>query len=192
MTDIRHNEIFIEAFGYVLKNEGGFVNHPNDSGGATNYGISLRFLKSLTEAKLKQYGIFDHGELLTPRVVEDLTPEQAQLIYKGEFWDHARFEEIDDPWLRIYIFDGCVQHGMSQGIKIAQRALWAVNHQYYFIIDDGILGDKTLELLNEDIANTPTIYSCMSERAGYMRLLAAINPKNEQFLEGWLKRAYRI
>lgn len=29
----------------ILKHEGGYVDHPNDPGGATKYGISLRFLQ---------------------------------------------------------------------------------------------------------------------------------------------------
>ena len=38
---------FEEAWSYVKENEGGYVNDKNDKGGATKYGVSLRFLKGL-------------------------------------------------------------------------------------------------------------------------------------------------
>ena len=37
---------FSKAITVILKHEGGFSNHSSDPGGATNYGISLRWLKS--------------------------------------------------------------------------------------------------------------------------------------------------
>ena len=38
-------DIFGLAHAFTAKWEGGFVNHPNDPCGATNYGVSLRWLK---------------------------------------------------------------------------------------------------------------------------------------------------
>ena len=35
---------FNKALTRILENEGGFSKHPNDPGGATNYGISSKFL----------------------------------------------------------------------------------------------------------------------------------------------------
>ena len=37
---------FGKAFAKIIELEGGFVDHPDDPGGATNLGISLRFLKA--------------------------------------------------------------------------------------------------------------------------------------------------
>ncbi|UCD23789.1 MAG: hypothetical protein JSW51_12245, partial [Gemmatimonadota bacterium] len=37
------------ALACVLHHEGGFVNNPNDPGGATDFGVSLRFLRSVGE-----------------------------------------------------------------------------------------------------------------------------------------------
>ena len=79
---------FAKALSFVLGNEGGFSNDPNDAGEATNYGISLRFLRSLPDDKLRAYGFY-----VPPDVVagEKMLLTQATNLYKGEFWDAAPF-----------------------------------------------------------------------------------------------------
>jgi lysozyme family protein len=182
---------FKPAVEFVLKNEGGFVDNPNDSGGVTNFGISLRFLREIPDINLRKYGIFVEPDLLTVGHVNNLTKDQAELIYKGEFWDAAPFSEIIDRNICNYIFDCCVLHGLSQGIKIAQRALWAYYEKKDIVVDDGVLGAKTMTLIND--GNEVVIICClMAERAGYMRLVAFEKSKDGEFLNGWLNRCYRI
>ena len=53
---------FNKAHKFVAKWEGGYVNDPDDPGGATNYGVSLRWLKSLG---LDQGDIDHDGDLAT-------------------------------------------------------------------------------------------------------------------------------
>ena len=45
---------FKQAIAKVLKNEGGYVDNPNDLGGTTNFGISLRFLQSIDKTATKE------------------------------------------------------------------------------------------------------------------------------------------
>ena len=71
---------FDTAVEFVLKNEGGLVENENDAGGITNFGISLRFLKSLDDVKLKKYGIFIPPDAES---VRELSLEQARAIYFG-------------------------------------------------------------------------------------------------------------
>ncbi len=182
--------VFEEAIKFVLDNEGGFVDNPNDPGGATNKGISLRFLRSLTEANLKRYGIFKEGALLTPMDIEELTPAQIELVYKGDFWEKVPFNHIIEQQLCNYVFDMAVLHGFSPAFKLVQRGIWAVQHTYGFIKADGILGAETIDELNS--YGTAFLSVLIAMRASYCRLLAEINPKNMEFLDGWLKRCYRV
>ena len=171
---------FEEAVAFVLDNEGGYSDNPNDSGGATNHGISLRFLKTLPVESLKKYGFF--GDLIVDDV-KGLSQERAVAIYRGEFWDSAPFEGIKNQHRANYIFDCCVNHGLGTGIKMVQRACWVI-HSDFPLKDDGIMGEKTLFAINNV---SLLMISLMATRAEFMRGLG-----KGEFLNGWLKRCYRI
>lgn len=173
------------AIGFVLPREGGLSENPNDGGGITNYGISLRFLREIDGNRLKKYGIF---EPITYQTIRDLTIEQAKLIYRGEFWESASFGQIESQTLCNYIFDMCVNHGIAQGIKLVQRACWAAALTRNSIKDDGILGEKTLEAINSFDHDLLSILVAI--RASFCRLLGEIRPKDKVFLDGWLNRCY--
>jgi lysozyme family protein len=181
---------FEKAIAFVLPNEGGFVDNPNDSGGATNFGLSLRFLRTLPVESLRKYGVFVTPEDLSVENVKELTLDQARNIYKSEFWDNAPYEKIALQCVANYIFDMAVNHGEHQAIKIAQRAVWASYATINVIKDDGIFGDETLVAI--DYLQGHILPCLRSERAGFMRLLAVKNSKDEEFLHGWLNRCYRI
>ena len=179
---------FADAISYVLEREGNLSENLADSGGTTNYGISLRFLRALSEEKQRKYGIF---EPITEQTIRELTQDQAKFIYRGEFWDASRFSDIRSQLVCDYLFDTCVNCGIHAGIKILQRSLWALMFSRAYISDDGILGDFTLERTNLILPDLimPVL---VASRAAYYHLLAEINPKNKEFLEGWLNRAYKI
>ena len=177
---------FEHAVEYVLKHEGGLSENPNDAGGITNFGISWRFLKSLSVATLKGYGIYvDDG--VTQDDVRLLSIEQAKDIYLGEFWNHSAFEKIETQDVCNYVFDMAVNMGINPSIKCAQRATWAVMRKREIIKDDGILGPKSIQMINQ--CGTVLLYSLRSERAGYYRIVAE-KPEQDIFLMGWLNRAY--
>lgn len=185
---------FIAAVEYVLSNEGGYVDNANDPGGATNFGVSLRFLRDIPTERLRKYGVFTSSDALSLEDIKELTLAQVKLIYRGEFWDHAPFDKIPSQNITNYLFDCCVQHGVGQGVKLLQRAIWAAIHTKDIVADDGILGDETLNaILTWQTSNPGTILAALrSERAGLMRLLAQERGKDKEFLDGWLNRAYRI
>lgn len=180
---------FESAIDFVLVNEGEEVSqNKNDSGGTTRYGISLRFLKSLEQDKLKKYGIF--VEEVTDNEIINLSRQQAIKIYRGEFWDTAPFEKLQNQKLGNYIFDMCINHGIGQGIKIAQRACWAAYKDRTIVVDDGVLGKMSLAKIN--YAGFLLVPALAAERAGFCRLIAHERSRDEEFLNGWLNRCYRI
>ncbi len=177
---------FAKAVSFVLGNEGGFANDPEDAGGATNYGISLRFLQALPDEKLRQYGFHIPPDLMS---IEKMTLDQATAVYMGEFWEAAPFGEIFSQSVCNYVFDMAVNHGPSIGIKLLQRALCAVMTSKNFLVDDGRLGPKTLGALSHGAVVLPAVL--IAQRAQFYRELVQVRPANRKFLDGWLTRAFR-
>lgn len=178
---------FDAAFDYIMSFEGGLANNENDMGGITKYGISLRFLKSLSVEKLKEYSIFVQ-ESPTEEDIVHLTSIQAKAIYFGEFWIRAPFDKINVDDVRNYLFHMTVNMGIGPATKCVQRAYWAIEGSRAALVDDGVMGNDTLEAINK--GGTVIMYSLRSERAGYYRVIVEKNPTQMVFLEGWLNRAY--
>lgn len=172
------------AIDTVIKHEGGFVNNPNDPGGATKYGISLRWLKSIGDL----VGDFDHDGNVDINDIRQMTLEQAKDIYRKEWWDKYKYSLIREQTIATKVFDMTVNMGTKQAHKLVQRALWSTNG-YKIIKDDGVLGELTLALVN---TRMPSVFLPVirSECAGFYRSLAASKANFEVFLEGWLERAY--
>ena len=167
---------FAPAISYVLTREGGLVNDPNDAGGVTNFGITLRFYKTI------------HPEAVAADI-ESLTQDQAISFYKIEFWDKTEFNLIENQLIANMAFDMAVNMGIAPAIKTLQRACFSVRAQYELFGDDGILGEKTLGVLNS-LDPCCLLSAIRSERAGVYREIVAKEPLQRVFLEGWLRRSY--
>jgi lysozyme family protein len=174
---------------YVLGHEGGYSDDKKDAGGATNFGISLRFLQEVNKGTLKRIGITD-TRTPTKQTIKELTKEQAVSLYYSEFWNQTRFDKIMNTIIAKYIFDMSVNHGLQQATKNVQRACWAAQKKKDFLIDDGLLGPKTLGAVNQ--ISFSLIPAMMAERAGFYRRLVIRKPDQEKFLDGWLERAYDL
>jgi lysozyme family protein len=154
---------FAKAIKFVMKNEGGFSDDPQDSGCVTKFGISQ-----------KSYPDLD---------IEHLTKEQAIEIYQRDFW--LPYQDFDDR-LATKVFDLSVNMGHKRAVQILQRALQCLGAK---IVDDGVLGPITKQAV--DLANVDMLLTAIkSEAAGVYRNLAATNTSQQKFLKGWLRRAY--
>lgn len=178
---------FEDAIEFLLPREGGLSENPNDSGGITNFGISLRFLRSLSSEKLRRYGIF---EPVNDNTIKLLTISQAKFIYKGEFWEGNRLDEIESQQLVNYIFDMYVNHGIAQANKLVQRAVCAATFMRNYLRDDGLLGDKTISAINS--LGEQLLPITMAIRSEFYRNLVVLRPKDEANLDGWLNRCYDL
>jgi lysozyme family protein len=178
---------FDKAVAFVLGNEGGLRENKDgsDSGGTTNCGISLRFLRQVHEENLRRYGIFDE---VTENTIIYLTPAQIKLIYRGEFWEGNHFDDIESQVLCSYIFDMTVMHGISHAVKLVQRATWAMTFIQNYLRDDGILGYRTVGVINA--LGEELLPILVATRADFCRVLVEQRPKDQVNLEGWLNRVY--
>lgn len=173
------------AIDKVLKHEGSLVDNPNDPGGITNLGISLRFLKGVNPLSLKKYGF--NPETINKDTIKQLTLDQAKTLYLHEFWEHAPFSRINRQDLATYLFDMAVNMGIAPAIKCIQRACWAVLHDRS-IVDDGVMGDKTIDAINQ--CGFYLLPVLRAERSSYYRCIVTRNPSQQEFLNGWLNRTY--
>jgi lysozyme family protein len=112
---------FDEAFTKLLGHEGGFVDHPADPGGATNWGVTERV------ARANGY----QGDM------RDFPQVAAKHIYRKSYWDGVRADELP-PAIRYAVFDAAVNSGPTQAVKWLQRAVGAS--------DDGRIGPQTLTM----------------------------------------------
>ncbi|TFG97412.1 hypothetical protein E4H12_08645 [Candidatus Thorarchaeota archaeon] len=178
---------FENAVVLLLKHEGGFVNHPSDPGGATNLGISLRFLADHPED-----GDFDNDGDVDVQDIANMTVEQAKEIYRKFWWDKYHYGDINDQTISTKIFDMSINMGASRAHKIVQTAL---NKAFDLKLDvDGMIGNATRGVINavEDDVEQHLLTAVCDEQYGFYQRLIARKPSLAVFRNGWKNRAYML
>ena len=172
---------FEKALEKTLKHEGGFVDDVDDSGGATNHGISLRFLR------LEGYelDLNDDGET-DAEDMKLLDKDKAGEIYKEFFWDKWGYDEIRHAEVGAKIFDMCVNMGASQAHKITQRAC---NKMGKDLVVDGIIGSQTRQTINSLENGEALLEGLRLEQVAFYNRLVEKKPVLNKFLKGWTRRA---
>jgi lysozyme family protein len=171
--------IFDSAIRRVLEHEGHFSDDPDDPGGATKYGISLRYAKEI--------GLdVDHDRDTDVEDIRKLPLEQAIAIYRTHWWDKYGYGKLG-LMIGGRVFDLAVNMGAVPAHKCLQRALRAATGE--LLVEDGIIGPETLDAFH--MASQEQIKAALrSEAAGHYRMLSVARPKFEKYLKGWLIRAY--
>lgn len=100
---------FEAALQIVLEFEGGLVNHPDDPGGLTNYGI--------TQAVYDKYRV-DNG--LGKQSVEFISEHEMSGIYRLNYWIAAGCEQLP-PHMALIVFDSAVNHGVGRAREWLQE-----------------------------------------------------------------------
>lgn len=106
--------IFDRIHAFVAKWEGGYVNHKNDPGGATNHGVSLRWLRG-TGMDITGDGIINIDD------IKAMTPETAKELFLRYFWDYLDLSALP-PLVAAAVYDSAVNVGCGQAVKFLQRA----------------------------------------------------------------------
>lgn len=189
---------FDSALPTILEHEGGYVNNLHDPGGATNYGISLRYLQA--RGDLDGDGFLDgdidrDGDVDADDIVA-MDEQAAGVFYKTGFWHPGKYGLINAQELATKAFDLGVNMGIKQGAKCVQRALQAAG---VVLKDDGVIGPATLAAINASDALV-VLAATRSEAAGFYRALILRNSALRKrrvdvvnfsvFKTGWLRRAY--
>ena len=179
---------FDKSIGIILKHEGGWVNNPNDPGGATNYGISLRFLSDHPEL-----GDFDHDGDVDAEDIKSMTVEDATAIYKELWWDKFKYGNIVDQTIATKVFDLSVNMGAKRAHILLQRGLNAAFGLK--LSEDGIIGPATMGVINQVIDGSGEQQLldayCNAAWDFYQRLIRQ-NAKLAVFAKGWKNRAFDL
>jgi lysozyme family protein len=158
-------ETFNKAVEIVLAHEAGYVDHPADGGGATNYGISSTYNPGVD--------------------VASLTRQQAIEIYFEKYWSGNRFELLPER-LAIKVFDLAVNMGRNAAVTCLQRALRAAGTT---VAIDGVLGPETAGAASL-LCELVILAALRSEAAGEYRVKLVRDPTQAPFAAGWIARAY--
>lgn len=166
----------------LIEREGGYVNHPDDRSGATNFGI--------TEAVARAHG---YGGTM-----RDLPRREAVAIYRRLYWLRPRFDQvaIRSPRLAAELFDSGANMGPAVAATFLQRSLTALNRSgkdYPDLVPDGRIGAATLAALDafmkvrgRSSAETVLMRALEALQGERYLRLAERRPANEAFLYGWL------
>jgi lysozyme family protein len=174
---------FERAIPGVLQHEGGYVNDAADPGGATKYGISLRYLQGLALdiGDLNKDGAIDGVD------IKGMTLHEAMTIYRRDWWDKYQYGLIVDQQVATKVFDMAVNMGGGQAHKLLQRTCNQIFGQEVLKVD-GIIGIKTITKINQLPPNA-LLAGLREQMANFYRSLVQQKPALAKFLRGWLNRA---
>ena len=154
----------------LLQLEGGFVNHPDDKGGITNLGITLK--------TYQQYC----GQNKTIKDLRNISYGTWEEIMKDLYWDKCRADEIENQSVAEIVVDWCVNSGMV-GLRKVQEIAGTK--------PDGISGPKTLAAING--ADQQELFERIwKARQQFYVNIVKRNPSQKVFMNGWMNRLARF
>jgi lysozyme family protein len=166
----------------VLAVEGGYSNDPADSGGETNWGITIGVARA--------FGYLGAMQMMTR--------DQAKAIYRKRYWDALMLDEICfplSPDIAHELFDTAVNRGPDAAGRYLQRALNVLNKNgtlYRDVQADGRIGPMSVAALREYLAargdegETVMLRALNALQGADYITLAEAREKDERFVFGWL------
>lgn len=182
-TDMDADSNFKKSIKVVFNNEGGYSNHPDDTGGATMMGITQKTLNSAYSN-----GIINHNRL------NDLTNKDAERIYYHMYWLASHANTMSYPLCLLYL-DASVHHGITGAIRLLQKTINKILDGSVLNVD-GIMGPittKYVKMCTSNMDNTKRF--CMvflDVRDDQFDRLVESRPSNKSFIVGWKNRTRRL
>lgn len=161
----------------IILREGDYVNHPDDKGGPTKFGITLDTLEEW------------RGEGLTEDDVKRLTEDEARDIFRVNFYEVPSIFVLPEI-LQPIMFDAAVSHGPSTAVKLLQNLINEFNSALNLRVD-GIIGAKTGKAAAWFVENAALIL-LVERRSDLYCDIVTLTPLQEVFLDGWVKWANEL
>ena len=170
----------------IVAREGGFVDDPDDPGGATKYGVTLETLRRL--------GLDRSGDgRIDVADVKALTRQDAERIFVEHYFRAPRLGDLPEE-IQPSVFDMYVNAG-SNAVRILQRLL---SRMGFSVNDDGIIGPLTAGAARRagDAAAGYLADAYGIARRNYYYALADARPASRKYARttaggkgGWILRA---
>ncbi|MEL6169034.1 MAG: holin-associated N-acetylmuramidase [Pseudomonadota bacterium] len=170
----------------IIAREGGFVNDPDDPGGATKFGVTVHTMRRLG-LDLDRDGDVDAAD------VHRLTRGRARAIFIRYYFHQPRIADLPEV-LHATVFDMYVNAGPN-AVKILQRL---VTRMGYPATADGVIGPITIQAVERAAAAAPSHIADAYgiARRNYYYRLADRRPASRKFARrrdggkgGWIRRA---
>lgn len=171
---------FNQAIPVILQHEGGFANDPNDRGGTTNWGISLRYAKTLgLLLDIDGDGDVDGEDM------RKLPREKAVSIYKTKWWDACSYALIGNQLVATKIFDMAVNMGPGAAHALVQKACNACGAK---LLVDGNLGPQSRAVVN-GLRPATILAAIQTQQILFYEAIVRRDPSQARFRRTWLARA---
>ncbi|MEJ6477784.1 MAG: holin-associated N-acetylmuramidase [Octadecabacter sp.] len=170
----------------IVAREGGYVDDPDDPGGATNFGVTIGTLRRLGH-DLTGDGRVDRDD------VRALTQAQAVAIFVQHYFERPQIGALPQV-LQPSVFDMYVNAG-ANAVKVLQRLL---NDMRIEVDVDGVIGPQTIAAAQQSFEAAPdhlaNAYGIA--RRNYYYALADARPASRKYARrldggkgGWITRA---
>lgn len=160
-----NNVKFSKCLEIVLGHEGGFANNPNDPGGPTNKGITLKTFRQF------------FGPINTVADLEHISENEVRQIYMEGYWKKVWGDDLPNG-IDLVAFDAAVHSGPSRSIQFIQRAV--------FTKEDGLMGPMTLAAIRSR-DTLRVISDALAIRLQFIKRL-----RNSDQFPGWQVRIVNV
>lgn len=183
---------FKQALAFTLRQEGGYANDPEDSGGETWRGISRKNWPhwdgwQIIDNTKSMMNDFNRDYMFRMLAVSEELQDRVKRFYRTNFWG-LNYDAIQNQTIATKLFDWGVNMGVSSAVECLQRA---VGDCGVMLDVDGILGHVTVKAANLIHAYELMPYFIAAVKAHYRKVVED-NPKDVKFLKGWLIRADKL
>ncbi|CUJ96382.1 putative Peptidoglycan domain protein [Ruegeria denitrificans] len=170
----------------IVAREGGFVDDPDDPGGATKYGVTIHTMRRLG-LDLSCDGVINSVD------VRMLSKSQAVDIFEQHYFEQPRLDLLPRE-LQASVFDMYVNAG-SNAVKILQRLLRDMG---FAVVVDGVVGPKTAQACRNAADPEPNALrdAYGVARRNYYFRMADHRPASRKYARtraggkgGWIRRA---
>ena len=161
-------------FDHILQVEGGWSDHPSDSGGATMMGITKRTY----EAWL--------GRSVSKAELRAIPKKDVLKIYQTRYYDVNKTGRLENEFCQLALFDQAVNRGPRTAAKLFQETCNLYGKK---LAVDGRMGNLSLAAANSIDPKDLGMDFIQRAQHGYVNIVKS-NKSQIVFLSGWLNRSH--